>query len=63
MKEMTLRFSGGRSFIFWPKLDRVAMVTPLRGTVTVSLSDFQLAVNMALRDRRKQDRKLKRDGC
>jgi len=60
---MTLRFSRGRSFIFWPKLDRVAMVTPFRGTVTVSLSEFQLAVNFALRDRRKQDKKLRRGGC
>lgn len=54
---MTLRFPGGLVFIFWPKWERVAIVTPFNETVTLSLSQFQLAIGVALKDRKERAKK------
>jgi hypothetical protein len=57
MEEMTLRFPGGLVFIFWPKWDRVAVVSPFKDTVTLSFNQFRLAIKMALKDRKKRAKK------
>lgn len=57
MDEMTLRFPGGLVFIFWPKWDQVAIVSPFKDTVTLSFAQFQLAIRTALKGRKRRSKK------
>jgi hypothetical protein len=52
MEELTMRFAGGMTIIFWPRWGRVAIVTPFGETVNLSLEAFGRAVKMARRARR-----------
>ena len=49
MEELTLRFAGGLTIIVWPRWGRVAVVSPFRETVTLSLEEFSRAVRLARR--------------
>lgn len=47
MMELTLRFEWGLTIIIWTRWKRVAIVTPFRNTIELSLDEFAQAVKLA----------------
>lgn len=53
LEGITLEFSGGVTIKLWPQWSRVAILTPFDKSITLSFRDFQKALRLSRKPRRR----------
>lgn len=57
LEGVTIEFSGGLTIKLWPQWGRAAILTPFGPSTTLSFGEFQLAIALALKDRKSRNKK------